>query len=64
MEGGGDLVNRYDVITLNPDEHAPQGRQPAQQLANWLASPAGQTAIASYQVAGQKLFHPEQDPKP
>ena len=64
VEGGGDLVNRYDVITLNPDEHAPEGHQPAQQFADWLASPAGQTAIASYQVAGQKLFHPEDDPKP
>jgi len=64
VEGGRDLVNRYDVITLNPDEHAPEGRRPAQQFADWLALPAGQAAIASYQVAGQKLFHPEEDPKP
>ena len=64
VAGGRDLLNRYDVITLNPDEHAPEGRQPAQQFADWLASPAGQRAIASYQVAGQKLFHPEEDPKP
>ena len=61
VEGGCDLLNRYDVITLNPDEHAPEGRQPARQLADWLASSAGQTAIARYQVAGQTLFHPEQD---
>ena len=64
VEGGHDLVNRYDVITLNPDEHAAEGHQPAQQFADWLASSAGQAAIASYQVAGQKLFHPEEDPKP
>ncbi len=64
VEGGRDLVNRYDVITLNPDEHAPEGRQPAQQFADWLASSAGQTAIGSYQVAGQTLFHSEEDPKP
>ena len=64
VEGGGDLVNRYDVITLNPDEHVPEGHEPAQKFADWLASAAGQTAIASYQVAGQKLFHPEEDPKP
>lgn len=64
VEGGRDLLNRYDVITLNPGEHAPEGRQPAQQLADWLVSPAGQAAISTYQVAGQKLFHPEEDPKP
>ena len=60
--GGRDLVNCYDLITLNPDEHAPEGRQPAQRFANWLASSAGQTAMASYQVVGQKLFHPEYSP--
>lgn len=64
VEGGRDLLNRYDVITLNPGEHAPEGHRPAQQLADWLVSPAGQTAIGSYQAAGQKLFHPEEDPKP
>ncbi len=64
VESGRDLLNRYDVITLNPDEHEPEGRQPAQQFADWLASPVGQTAIASYKVGGEKLFHPEGDPKP
>ena len=64
VEGGGDLVNRYNVITLNPDEHAPEGRQPAEQFADWLTSSAGQAAIASYRMAGQTLFHPTADPKP
>ena len=64
VEGGRDLLNRYDVITLNPAEHAKAGQQPAQTLADWLVSPAGQSAIGNYRLAGQTLFHPEQDPKP
>jgi tungstate transport system substrate-binding protein len=63
VEGDRDLLNRYSVITLNPAEHAAAGQEPAQQLADWLASPAGQSAIGSYTVAGQRLFHPAADPK-
>jgi tungstate transport system substrate-binding protein len=64
VEGDHNLLNRYAVITLNPAEHAAAGRAPAQNLADWLASPAGQSAIGSYTVAGQRLFHPESDAKP
>jgi tungstate transport system substrate-binding protein len=64
VEGGHDLLNRDAVITLNPAQHATAGQEPAQELANWLASPAGQSAIGSYTVAGQQLFHPEADPMP
>ncbi len=64
VEGGRDLLNRYDVITLNPSEHEPAGRLPAQQLAAWLGSTAGQTAIGDYMVSGKRLFHPESDAKP
>ena len=64
VEGGRDLLNRYDVITLNPSEHRPEAQQAAQRLADWLASPSGQAAIGSYQISGQTLFHPEQDHKP
>ena len=43
----------------------PQARQePAHRLANWLQSPQGQAAIGAYTINGQKLFHPEADPKP
>ncbi len=34
------------------------------QLADWLSSKEGQAAIAGYTVGGEKLFHPEADPKP
>ncbi len=63
VEGDRRLLNLYDVILLNPQTH-PQAKQaPAHRLADWLASPEGQTAIDSYTKGGQKLFHPEADPK-
>jgi tungstate transport system substrate-binding protein len=64
VEGDRRMLNLYDVILLNPQTH-PQARQvPAHRLADWLASPEGQMAIAGYTKGGQKLFHPEADPKP
>lgn len=64
VEGDPRLLNRYDVITLNPAEHAAAGQADARVLADWLASPQGQQAIAAYRVSGQTLFHPEADAKP
>lgn len=34
------------------------------QLPDWLASKEARAAIAGYTVGGEKLFHPEADPKP
>ena len=64
LQGDRHLLNLYDVILLNPQTH-PQAKQAsARRLVDWLASPEGQTAIADYTKGGQKLFHPEADPKP
>lgn len=64
FEGDPRLLNRYDVILLNPQMH-PQAKQVlAHRFASWLASPEGQAAIGGYMMAGQRLFHPESDPKP
>jgi len=64
VEGDPRLLNRYDVILLDPKTH-PQAKQaPAHRFAAWLASPEGQAAIGGYMIAGQRLFHPEADPKP
>ncbi len=58
VEGDPQLVNRYDVILLNPVKH-PQAKQgPARRFADWLISPEGQAAISSYYVNGEQLFHP------
>ena len=64
LEGDPRLLNRYDVIMLDPRRH-PEARQaPAHALAAWLGSPEGQAAIGDYAINGQRLFHPEADPKP
>jgi len=64
VEGDRYLINRYDVIELNPRLHSQAKLALAHQFADWLASPAGQEAIGSYELHGHKLFHPEADPKP
>ncbi len=58
VEGGDALINRYDVIVLNPAEHRPEGREPADALATWLLSAGGQAAIGAFRVRGEQLFHP------
>jgi len=64
LEGDRRLLNRYDVIELNPKLHGQAKLALAKQFADWLASPAGQQAIGDYEMKGQKLFHPEADKKP
>ena len=64
LEGDGRLLNRYDVIELDPKLHAQAKRDLAKKFADWLVSSEGQNAIGEYEMSGQKLFHPEADPKP
>jgi len=64
LEGDHRLLNFYDVILLDPKRHPDAKQAPARRLAEWLESSEGQAAIASYTKSGQKLFHPEADPKP
>jgi tungstate transport system substrate-binding protein len=58
IEGDTRLLNRYDVIELNPQKHAAAKLANAKVFADWLVSPEGQQAIGAYQVSGQKLFIP------
>jgi tungstate transport system substrate-binding protein len=58
IEGDPRLVNRYDVIELNPAKHGTAKLDAARGLADWLASPDGQQAIGAYQLGGQPLFYP------
>lgn len=61
IEGDPRLLNRYDVIELNPQKHATAKLDAAKAFADWLVSPEGQQAIGAYQVNGQKLFNPSAD---
>jgi tungstate transport system substrate-binding protein len=58
IEGDPRLLNRYDVIELNPEKHAGAKLATAKVFADWLVSSDGQQAIGTYQVNGQKLFNP------
>jgi tungstate transport system substrate-binding protein len=58
IEGDPRLVNRYDVIELNPQKHAGAKLAAAKVFADWLVSSDGQQAIGAYQMNGQKLFNP------
>jgi tungstate transport system substrate-binding protein len=61
IEGDPRLINRYDVIELNPQKHAAAKLDAAKSFADWLLSPNGQKAIGAFQVAGQQLFYPSAD---
>jgi len=58
IEGDPHLINRYDVIELNPRKHGAAKLDAAKIFADWLVSPEGQQAVGAYQVDGQQLFHP------
>src|SRR5882762_6669753 len=58
IEGDARLLNRYDVIELNPQKHASSKLAAAKAFADWLVSSEGQRAIGAYQMNGQKLFEP------
>jgi tungstate transport system substrate-binding protein len=58
IEGDPRLLNRYDVIELNPLKHAGAKLAAAKVFADWLVSAEGQQAIGAYQVRGEKLFTP------
>jgi len=58
IEGDPRLINRYDVIELNPRRHGVARLDSAKIFADWLVSPEGQQAIGAYEVDGQKLFNP------
>lgn len=58
VEGDPRLLNRYDLILLDPKKHPQAKQEPARRFADWLLSPEGQTAIGAYQVNGEQLFHP------
>ena len=58
VEGDPRLLNRYDVILLDPRNHPEAKQVPAHSFADWLASAEGQAAIGAYELDGEPLFHP------
>lgn len=58
VEGDPGLLNRYDVILLDPAKHPEAKHEAARKLRDWLVSADGQAAIGAYTKQGQKLFNP------
>jgi tungstate transport system substrate-binding protein len=58
VEGDTRLFNQYGVMAVNPTKHPHVKNADAQRFVDWVTSPAGQSSIASYKIAGEQLFFP------
>jgi tungstate transport system substrate-binding protein len=58
VEGDQRLFNQYGVMLVNPAKHPNVKKELGQAFIDFLVSPAGQKAIASYKIDGQQLFFP------
>ena len=58
VEGDQRLFNQYGVMLVNPAKHPHVKAADGQKFVDWVTSPAGQGAIASYKIGGEQLFSP------
>jgi len=58
VEGDQRLFNQYGVMAVSPQKHPHVKAAEAQRFVDWIISPAGQQAIASYKIGGEQLFFP------
>jgi tungstate transport system substrate-binding protein len=58
VEGDNRLFNQYGVMLANPAKHPQTKVVEGQKFVDWLISPSGQKAIASYKIGGEQLFFP------
>jgi tungstate transport system substrate-binding protein len=58
VQGDTRLMNQYGVMLVNPERHPSVKRADGQAFIDWLVSPEGQAAIASYRIGGEQLFFP------
>ncbi len=58
VEGDPELFNQYGVILVNPKKYPRVKAAAGQAFIDWILSPEGQSAIASYKLDGQQLFFP------
>ena len=65
IEGDTRLFNQYGVMLVNAQRHPHVKAADGQRFIDWLLSPTGQAAIASYRINGEQLFFPNADkPEP
>jgi tungstate transport system substrate-binding protein len=58
VEGDKRLFNQYGVMLVSPQKFPHVKAAEAQKFIDWVTSPAGQQAIASYKINGEQLFFP------
>ena len=58
VEGDPRLFNPYGIIAVNPEKHPKLNFRGAMALIEWITSPEGQKAIASFKPNGEQLFFP------
>jgi tungstate transport system substrate-binding protein len=58
VEGDPALRNPYGAMVVNPARHGHVKHADAQAFVDWLISPVGQHAIATYTINGEALFFP------
>jgi tungstate transport system substrate-binding protein len=58
VEGDKRLFNQYGVMVVSPQKFPHLKSAEAQKFVDWVTSPAGQAAIASYKIGGEQLFFP------
>ena len=58
VQGDKRLFNQYGVMLVNPQKHPNVKKDLGQRFIDWLVSPRGQAAIASYKIGGEQLFFP------
>ena len=61
VEGDKRLINQYGIMLVNPEKHPTVKRVDGQIFIDWIISPDGQDAIASYKIGGEQLFFPNAD---
>lgn len=58
VEGDKRLFNQYGIMLVNPQKHPSVKKDLGQVFIDWIVSPEGQNAIASYRIGGEQLFFP------
>jgi tungstate transport system substrate-binding protein len=58
VAGDQKLFNQYGIMLVNPAKHAHVKKDLGNAFIDWVASPAGQQAIADYRIGGELLFFP------
>ncbi len=61
FEGDPRLYNPYGIIAVNPGRYPDVNYEGATRLIRWITSPAGQSLIGSFEIAGNPLFTPSAD---